>query len=146
MLDDEGEKLRVEGKEYGVTTGRARRCGWYDAPIVKYSARINGLTDLAITKLDVLSCMDEIRVCVAYDCDGVRYTSVPEFESRFRVAKPIFETVPGWKCDITKVRTFEDLPQEAKDYIHLLEDLAGVRVSIVTVGPDREQTINRFWN
>lgn len=146
LLDDEGEKLRVEGKEYGVTTGRARRCGWYDAPIVKYSARINGLTDLAITKLDVLSCMDEIRVCVAYDCDGVRYTSVPEFESRFRVAKPIFETVPGWKCDITKVRTFEDLPQEAKDYIHLLEDLAGVRVSIVTVGPDREQTINRFWN
>ena len=83
---------------------------------------------------------------MAYDCDGVRYTSVPEFESRFCVAKPIFETVPGWKCDITKVRTFEDLPQEAKDYIHLLEDLAGVRVSIVTVGPDREQTINRFWN
>ena len=146
LLDDEGEKLRVEGKEYGVTTGRARRCGWYDAPIVKYSARINGLTDLAITTLDGLSCMDELRVCVAYDCDGVRYTSVPEFESRFRVAKPIFETVPGWKCDITKVRTFEDLPQEAKDYIQLLEDLAGVRVSIVTVGPDREQTINRFWN
>ena len=146
LLEEQGEKLRTCGKEYGVTTGRARRCGWYDAPIVKYSAQINGLTDLAITKLDVLSCMDEIRVCVAYDCDGVRYTSVPEFQTRFDVAKPIFETLPGWNCDISGIRHFEDLPSQAQDYIHFLEDLAGVQVSIVTVGPDREQTINRFWN
>ena len=146
LTDEMGEKLRQQGAEFGVTTGRARRCGWYDAPIVKHSVRVNGLTDLAITKLDVLSCMDEIKVCVAYNCDGERYDSVPEFRARFLHAKPIYETLPGWNCDITGVRRFEDLPKQAQAYIDFLEKLAGVRISIITVGPEREQTINRFWN
>lgn len=146
LTDEMGEKLRQQGAEFGVTTGRARRCGWYDAPIVKHSVRVNGLTDLAITKLDVLSCMDEIKVCVAYNSDGERYDSVPEFQARFLHAKPIYETLPGWNCDITGVRRFEDLPKQAQAYIDFLEKLAGVRISIITVGPEREQTINRFWN
>lgn len=146
LTDEMGEKLRQQGAEFGVTTGRARRCGWYDAPIVKHSVRVNGLTDLAITKLDVLSCMDEIKVCVAYNCDGERYDSVPEFQSRFLHAKPIYETLPGWNCDITGVCRFEDLPKQAQAYIDFLEKLAGVRISIITVGPEREQTINRYWN
>lgn len=146
LTDEMGEKLRQQGAEFGVTTGRARRCGWYDAPIVKHSVRVNGLTDLAITKLDVLSCMDEIKVCVAYNCDGERYDSVPEFQARFLHAKPIYETLPGWSCDITGVRRFEDLPKQAQAYIDFLEKLAGVRISIITVGPEREQTINRYWN
>ncbi|WP_276778028.1 adenylosuccinate synthase [Fannyhessea vaginae] len=146
LTDEMGEKLRQQGAEFGVTTGRARRCGWYDAPIVKHSVRVNGLTDLAITKLDVLSCMDEIKVCVAYNCDGERYDSVPEFQSRFLLAKPIYETLPGWNCDITGIRRFEDLPKQAQAYIDFLEKLAGVRISIITVGPEREQTINRYWN
>lgn len=146
LTDEMGEKLRQQGAEFGVTTGRARRCGWYDAPIVKHSVRVNGLTDLAITKLDVLSCMDEIKVCVAYNCDGERYDGVPEFQARFLHAKPIYETLPGWNCDITGVRRFEDLPKQAQAYIDFLEKLAGVRISIITVGPEREQTINRYWN
>lgn len=146
LTDEMGEKLRQQGAEFGVTTGRARRCGWYDAPIVKHSVRVNGLTDLAITKLDVLSCMDEIKVCVAYNCDGERYDGVPEFQSRFLHAKPIYETLPGWNCDITGIRRFEDLPKQAQAYIDFLEKLAGVRISIITVGPEREQTINRYWN
>lgn len=146
LTDEMGEKLRQQGAEFGVTTGRARRCGWYDAPIVKHSVRVNGLTDLAITKLDVLSCMDEIKVCVAYNCDGERYDSVPEFQSRFLHTKPIYETLPGWNCDITGIRRFEDLPKQAQAYIDFLEKLAGVRISIITVGPEREQTINRYWN
>ena len=129
-----------------MTTGRKRRCGWYDAVVVNYAARVNGLTDLAITKLDVLGCLDEIKVCVAYECDGKTYRTVPEHQSVFYHAKPVYETLPGWKCDISDVRNFYQLPREAKDYIDFLEQLAGVRVSIITVGPDREQTINRYWD
>ncbi len=143
--DEIGEKLCEVGHEYGVTTGRKRRCGWYDAVVVNYAARVNGLTDLAITKLDVLGCLDEIKICVAYEADGVRYTTVPEHQSVFYKAKPVYLTVPGWKCDISGCRTFFDLPREAKDYIDLIEQLAGVRVSIVAVGPEREQTIDRHW-
>ncbi len=143
--DEIGELLCEVGHEYGVTTGRKRRCGWYDAVVVNYAARVNGLTDLAITKLDVLGCLDEIKICVAYEADGVRYTTVPEHQSIFYKAKPVYLTVPGWKCDISSCRTFFDLPREAKDYIDLIEQLAGVRVSIVAVGPEREQTIDRHW-
>jgi len=113
--------------------------------VVNYAARVNGLTDLALTKLDVLGCLDEIKVCVAYECDGKTYTTVPEHQSVFYHAKPVYETLPGWKCDISGVRNFYQLPREAKDYIDFLEQLAGVRASIITVGPDREQTINRYW-
>lgn len=141
-----GDKLGEVGHEFGVTTGRKRRCGWYDAVVVNYAARVNGLTDLAITKLDVLSCLDTIKVCVAYECDGKRYTTVPEHQSVFYHAKPIYEEMPGWGCDISSCRSFYDLPREAKDYIDMIEQLSGVRVSLIAVGPDREQTINRYWN
>ena len=145
LFDEVGDKLGEVGHEYGVTTGRKRRCGWYDGVVVNYAARVNGLTDLAITKLDVLGCLDEIKVCVAYECDGKRYTTVPEHQSVFYHAKPVYETLPGWKCDISGVRNFYQLPREAKDYVDFLEQLAGVRVSIITVGPDRDQTIDRYW-
>lgn len=144
--DEIGELLCETGHEYGVTTGRKRRCGWYDAVIVNYAARVNGLTDLAVTKLDVLGCLDTIKVCIAYDVDGVRYTTVPEHQSLFYDAKPVYIELPGWKCDISNVRSYTELPREAKDYIDLIERLSGVRVSIIAVGPDREQTINRHWN
>jgi adenylosuccinate synthase len=143
--DPVGETLSSVGHEFGVTTGRRRRCGWYDAVVVNYAARVNGLTDLAITKLDVLGSLDTIKVCVAYECDGKRYTTVPEHQSVFYHAKPVYEELPGWKCDISGVRDFYKLPREAKDYIDFLEQLAGVKVSIITVGPDREQSINRYW-
>lgn len=143
---EEGHTLTEDGFEYGVTTGRRRRCGWFDGPIANYSARVNGLTDIALTKIDVLSAFDTIKVCVAYDVNGKRYTSVPEHEANFANAKPIYEELPGWKTDITGCRTFEELPQEAQDYVKFVEELAHVRVTFIGVGADREQIINRFWN
>ena len=119
--------------------------GWFDGPIANYASRVNGLTDIALTKLDVLSAFDTIRVCVAYDVDGERYTSVPEHQVRFENAKPIYEELPGWKCDITGCRSFDELPQEAQDYVAFIEDLAHTRVTFIGVGAGREQIINRFW-
>ena len=145
LFGEEGEWLRAQGHEYGVTTGRRRRCGWFDGPIANYASRVNGLTDIAMTKLDVLSAFDTIKVCVAYDVDGERYTSVPEHQVRFEHAKPIYEELPGWKCDITGCRSFEELPQEAQDYVAFIEDLAHTRVTFIGVGAGREQIINRFW-
>ena len=143
--DADGHALTEVGHEYGVTTGRRRRCGWFDGVIARYATRVNGLTDIALTKLDVLSEFDIIKVCVAYDCDGERYTTVPEHTSVFQHAVPVYREVPGWKRDITGCRTFEELPKEAQDYVHLVEELAGCKVSFVAVGPDREQTIRRGW-
>ncbi len=143
--DPDGDKLAQIGGEYGVTTGRKRRCGWYDAATIAYAAKVNGLTDLAITKLDVLSNFDTIKVCVAYDCDGETYATAPQNQTKFHHAKPVYEELPGWKVDITGCRSFDDLPREARDYIAFLEKLAGVQVSIVAVGPSREQTIMRNW-
>ena len=145
LFGEDGEWLRAQGHEYGVTTGRRRRCGWFDGPIANYASRVNGLTDIAVTKLDVLSAFDTIKVCVAYDVDGERYTSVPEHQVRFEHAKPIYEELPGWKCDITGCRSFEELPQEAQDYVAFIEDLAHTRVTFIGVGAGREQIINRFW-
>ena len=142
---DAGHTLTEEGYEYGVTTGRRRRCGWFDGVIANYSARVNGLTHIALTKLDVLSAFDTIKVCVAYDCDGERYTTVPEHEAAFANAVPVYEELPGWKCDITACRSFDELPQEARDYVARIEELAHAEVAFVSVGPDREQTINRSW-
>ena len=143
--DPDGHTLTENGYEYGVTTGRRRRCGWFDGVIAKYSARLNGLTDIALTKLDVLSAFDTIKVCVAYDCDGVRYTTVPEHQSVFQKAVPVYTEVPGWKTDISACRSFEELPPRAQEYVQLIEELAGCRVSIVSVGSEREQTIMRSW-
>ena len=145
-LDDNiGHILSSVGGEVGVTTGRLRRCGWYDAVIVRYAAEVNGLTDLCITKLDVLSALDTIKVCVAYEHEGRRYTTMPGQQTAIHHATPIYEELPGWKTDITGCRNYKDLPREAKDYIEFIEEHAGVPVSIIAVGPDRKQTIMRRW-
>jgi adenylosuccinate synthase len=140
---DEGEHLRKTGHEYGVTTGRPRRCGWFDAVIGRYSQRVNGLTDTVLTKLDVLSGLEQVPVCVAYDVDGQRFDEMPLSQSDFHHAKPILEYLPGWWEDISEARTFDDLPKNAQDYVLALEQMIGGRISAVGVGPDRAATIVR---
>ncbi len=141
LFDENGDFLRDNGHEYGTTTGRPRRCGWYDAPMARYSSRVNGVTDLVLTKLDVLSGLDEIPVCVAYDVDGVRHDEMPVNQTDFHHAVPIYQTFPGWKEDISGARRFEDLPQNAQDYIRALENMSGARISAIGVGPEREQVV-----
>lgn len=143
LFDDMGIYLQKTGGEFGVNTGRPRRCGWYDAVIARYAARVNGFTDYVLTKLDVLDGLDEIPVCVAYDVDGKRFDEMPDNQSDFHHAKPIFETFPGWKEDISGVRNFEDLPENAQNYVLALEKMSGCRISVIGVGPDREQSIVR---
>jgi adenylosuccinate synthase len=143
LFDDSGEFLRAKGFEFGTTTGRPRRCGWYDAPIARYTARINGVTDFVLTKLDVLTGLDTIPVCVAYEVDGERFDEVPVSQSDFHHAKPVYEEFPGWTEDITQVRHFEDLPQNAQDYVLALEAMSGARISAIGVGPDREAILVR---
>jgi adenylosuccinate synthase len=143
LFDENGEFLRSTGHEYGTTTGRPRRCGWYDAPIARYSARINGLTDFVLTKLDVLTGLKEIPVCVAYEVDGKRFDEVPVSQSDFHHAKPIYENFPGWSEDISTCRTFEELPATAQSYILKLEELSGCRISAIGVGPARDAIIVR---
>jgi adenylosuccinate synthase len=136
-----GEKLRADGHEYGTTTGRPRRCGWYDAVIARYAARVNGVTDFVLTKLDVLTGWDKIPVCVAYDVDGVRYDEMPMTQTAFHHATPVYEYFDGWTEDITTARTFEDLPKNAQLYIRALEQMSGAPFASIGVGPDREQTL-----
>lgn len=143
LYDKDGDTLIEVGHEYGVTTGRQRRAGWYDAVIVRYAVEVNGLTDLILTKLDVLSEFETIKVCVAYEHLGKIYKTVPGHQSAFHHAKPIYEELPGWQCDITGCRTFEELPESAQEYVKFIEELAGVPVTMIAVGPDREQTILR---
>ncbi|MDR2493285.1 MAG: adenylosuccinate synthase [Coriobacteriales bacterium] len=145
LFDETGETLAKIGGEVGTTTGRSRRCGWYDAVVVRYAAIINGLTDLCVTKLDVLSALDNIKVCVAYDYADKLYGTVPETQTAFHHATPRYEELPGWKCDISGCRRFEELPAAARDYIAFIEKLADVPVSMIAVGPSREQTIMRGW-
>jgi adenylosuccinate synthase len=143
LLDESGEFLRTAGFEFGTTTGRPRRCGWYDAPIARYSARINGVTDFVLTKLDVLTGLDTIPVCVAYDVDGVRFDEVPVNQSDFHHAKPIYEEFPGWQEDISGAREFGDLPKNAQDYVIALEGMSGSRISAIGVGPARDAIVVR---
>ena len=143
LFDQWGEFLREKGFEFGTTTGRERRCGWFDAPVAKFATRINGLTDIFLTKLDVLTGIKEIPVCVAYEVDGVRMEEIPVSQSDFHHAKPIYEIYPGWDEDITSAKKFEDLPQNAQDYVLALEKLSGTRISAIGVGPDRNATIVR---
>ncbi|MFD5224106.1 adenylosuccinate synthase [Microbacterium sp. NPDC058342] len=143
LLDEHGEWLRKTGFEYGTTTGRLRRTGWYDAPITRYATRVNGITDLVLTKLDVLTGLEQIPVCVAYDVDGERFDDVPVNQTDFHHAKPIYEYFPGWSEDISTARTFEDLPQNAQDYVLTLERMSNTRISVIGVGPEREQVIVR---
>ena len=143
LFDEMGEHLQKKGGEFGVNTGRPRRCGWYDAVVARYAARVNGFTDYVLTKLDVLSDLESIPVCVAYDVDGERCDEMPMTQTGFHHAKPILEHFPGWQQDITGARTFEDLPAQAQAYVEALERLSGCRMSVIGVGPDREQSIVR---
>jgi len=142
LFDADGEALRSIGGEVGVTTGRNRRCGWFDAPIARYAVRVNGLTDFFLTKLDVLSTWEKIPVCVAYDVDGVRVEELPASQTDFHHAKPIYEYLPGWMCDISSARTFDDLPANAQAYVKFLEEISGAPMSAIGVGPGRDQTIS----
>lgn len=144
-LDDEvGEDLRTRGGEFGVTTGRPRRTGWFDAVVVRYAARVNGLTDLCLTKLDVLTGYKEIPVCVGYELDGIVVDEMPPDQVDFARAVPVYEMAPGWSEDITGCRSFDELPEAAQAYILRLEELVGCRISSIGVGPGREATIIRF--
>ena len=143
LHDEMGERLRNEGGEFGVTTGRPRRCGWHDAVVTRYAARVNGLTDLVMTKLDVLTGYETIPVCVAYDIEGTVTQEMPLTQSDFHHAVPVYEELPGWSEDISGVRRFADLPQAAQDYVLRIEELAHCRVSAIGVGPGREATISR---
>ena len=145
LFDACGETLCEVGHEYGTTTGRKRRCGWFDAVVARYAVEVNGLTDIALTKLDVLGAVDTIQICTAYEADGTRYDYVPGQQTAFHHAKPVYESMPGWNCDISDCRSFEELPREAQAYVERIEQLCGAPISIVTVGPDRDQTIMRGW-
>jgi len=141
LLDEDGVKLRDVGTEFGTTTGRDRRCGWYDAVIARYASRINGLTDFFLTKLDILGSWEQIPVCVAYDVDGVRHDEMPMTQSEFHHATPIYEMFDGWNEDISACRSFDDLPKNAQNYVRALEEMSGAPFWAVGVGPGREQTI-----
>jgi adenylosuccinate synthase len=141
LLDEDGERLRTIGGERGVTTGRPRRCGWFDAPIARFATRINGLTDTFLTKLDVLTGFEQIPVCVAYDVDGTRCEELPMTQTGFHHAKPIYENMPGWTEDISGAREVSDLPVNARNYVKFLEEISGTRISAIGVGQDRDATI-----
>jgi adenylosuccinate synthase len=137
----EGEWLRKTGMEYGVTTGRARRTGWFDAVIARYATRVNGITDYILTKLDVLSGLDKVPVCVAYEVDGSRYDEMPMTQTDFHHARPVYEYLDGWWEDISAAGEFGDLPPNARAYIRALEEMIGAPVAAVGVGPRRDQTL-----
>ena len=143
LHDDSGEFLRKQGWEYGTTTGRPRRCGWFDTVIARYAARINGVTDFVLTKLDVLTGLEQVPVCVAYEIDGRRYDEMPVNQTDFHHAVPVYEYLPGWWEDITEARTFEDLPTNAQRYVEYVEERAGARISLVGVGPARDEVVVR---
>jgi adenylosuccinate synthase len=141
LLDEDGENLRKWGAEFGATTGRPRRCGWFDAFMLKYSTMINGIDEVAITKLDVLSELKNIKVCVAYEINGKRLNSFPTDSKKLDQVKPVYETLKGWEKDITDVTSYDDLPQLTKDYLKFMSDFCGFKIRFISVGPKRKQTI-----
>ncbi|MDT0326800.1 adenylosuccinate synthase [Nocardiopsis lambiniae] len=141
LLDEQGVWLRTQGHEYGVTTGRDRRCGWFDAPIARYATRVNGITDFFLTKLDVLTGLERIPVCVAYEVDGVRHDEIPMTQTDFHHATPVYEYLDGWSEDITGAREFDELPKNAQAYVRTLEEMSGAPISAIGVGPGRDQTL-----
>jgi adenylosuccinate synthase len=143
LFDDEGQKIRDRGCEYGATTGRPRRCGWFDAPVVRYAHRLNALSGIALTKLDVLSGLPLVKVCIAYDIDGVRREDVPLTLSEYEKAVPVYEEMEGWTEDLSDAREVGDLPKAAQKYVRRLEELTGVEITLLSVGADRNQTIMR---
>lgn len=141
LLDSTGENLRAVGAEYGATTGRPRRCGWLDLLVVKHACTMNGLTDIVLTKIDVLTGIDTLKVCVGYDVDGTIYDYVPSDQAVVAKAKPVYKEFAGWTEDISKMTSYDQLPQNCKDYVSFIEQFTGVRVSMISVGPDRVNNI-----
>jgi adenylosuccinate synthase len=141
LFDANGEYLRKQGGEVGVTTGRARRCGWFDSVVARYASRVNGITDYFLTKLDVLSGLETVPICVAYDVDGVRHDEMPMTQTEFHHATPVYEELPGWFEDIRHCRAFDELPPNAQAYVRRLEELSGARVSVIGVGPGRDENV-----
>ena len=141
LLDSTGESLRAVGAEYGATTGRPRRCGWLDLLVVKHACTMNGLTDIVLTKIDVLTGIDTLKVCVGYDVDGTIYDYVPSDQAVVAKAKPVYKEFAGWTEDISKMTSYDQLPQNCKDYVSFIEQFTGVRVSMISVGPDRVNNI-----
>lgn len=137
---EDGEEIRKLGGEFGATTGRPRRCGWLDAVSTSYAVMLNGITDIALTKLDVLDSLEEISICVAYEIDGVRVESLPASSRDLEKAVAIYETHPGWKSDTTQAQCLTDLPENAQKYLNRVEELIGAKITIISVGPDRDQT------
>jgi adenylosuccinate synthase len=139
----DGLEMVNRGKEYGATTGRQRRCGWFDAVIGRYATRLNSLTEIFLTKVDVLSSFDTIKICTAYEYNGQKYENFPPHQTIFHKAKPIFEEMPGWRTDISGARTWDDLPEKAQNYIRRLEELCDVPVTDISVGPEATETVAR---
>ena len=134
------------GREYGTTTGRPRRVGWFDSVVLRHSRRVSGITDLSINSIDVLTGLDTVKICTAYELDGEEITEYPNLD-QLRRCKPIFEELPGWEEDITGCRTLEELPDNARKYLERISELCNVRISIFSVGPDRDQTnlLEQLW-
>lgn len=141
LEDETGEHIRQEGREFGTVTGRPRRCGWFDAVATGHGARVSGIDCIALMLLDVLSKLDEVKICEAYEIDGERTTDFPSQLDGLAKAKPIYRTLPGWKSDITGVRKLEDFPKEARQYIDTIAELMESEVGFISIGPDREQTV-----
>jgi adenylosuccinate synthase len=143
LHDEMGERLRKIGGEFGVTTGRSRRTGWFDSVIARYASRVNGITDYFLTKLDVLSGLEKVPVCLAYEVDGRRMDEMPMTQTDVHHAVPVYEELPGWWEDLSACRRFEELPANARAYVERVEELSGARVSAIGVGPGRDQTVVR---
>lgn len=140
LFDEVGHQIREVGREYGTTTGRPRRVGWFDSVVVRHSRRVSGITDLALNSIDVLTGLDTVKICVAYDYNGERITEYPANNHIIEDCKPIYEELPGWKEDITGVRRLEDLPENAQNYVKRVSELTGISIATFSVGPDRDQT------
>jgi adenylosuccinate synthase len=142
-LDGVGDLIRQRGNEFGAVTGRPRRCGWFDAPLLRYTAEINGFDSMVVTKLDVLDEFDEIPVCVAYRRDGREIAEMPSTIAEIETIEPVYESVPGWKSSTFGIDSYDELPAKAKDYLAFLESRMGVEVGCISTGPERNQTIVR---
>ena len=141
LSDDTGDRIRRIGREFGTVTGRPRRVGWFDAMAVRYTAALSGADEITVMLLDVLSGLPELKLCTAYEIDGERHTHFPSDAYQLEKCKPVYESIPGWSEDITAARKLSDLPAGARRYVERISELVGLRVSVVSVGPDREQTI-----
>ena len=147
LFDEDGHHIREVGREYGTTTGRPRRVGWFDSVVLRHSRRVSGITDLSINSIDVLTGLDIVKICTAYELDGEKITEYPANLDQLRRCKPIFEELPGWTEDITGCRSLDELPENARNYLERISELCGVHISIFSVGPDREQTnlLEQLW-